>query len=99
MVRGGCKHCGERTSNNRLCNTCQRLRDRGFFATASQRRDEDDEPDEDLEYRCTNCQTEYVGSKPCPDCGARRRRYIGPMAGEQVATDGGTTDATEGGDA
>ncbi|APX98559.1 hypothetical protein [Natronorubrum daqingense] len=93
MVRGGCKHCGQRTTNNRLCNRCQTLEHRDFFVET------DGQPtntDDALEYRCTNCGCEYTaaGSESCPDCGSRRRRYIGPLSGEQpnertLATDGG----------
>ncbi|ELY23225.1 hypothetical protein C500_20586 [Natrialba magadii ATCC 43099] len=61
-----------------------------------------DEVDDDRDCRpveCTNCGTEYEtdGSDACPDCGARRRRYIGPLPGEETdtepeaVTDGGHT--------
>lgn len=78
MVRGGCKQCGSRTTNARLCNDCQRLERQGFFVSAREERDRDRD---ELEYRCTACGEKYEtdGSDACPNCGARRRRYIGPM--------------------
>lgn len=46
----------------------------------------DDDCDEELHHECTACgQTYYTdGSEPCPSCGARRRRYIGPLAGGEA---------------
>lgn len=97
MVRGGCKRCGQQTPNNRLCKECQRLERQDFFVTEVEGyetpEEDDDQDDEDvLEYECTACETKYTtdGQDPCPDCGARRRRYIGPMgSGKTAATDGG----------
>ena len=93
MVRGGCKRCGQRTPNNRLCKECQRLERQDFFATDVEgyESNDRDEPEDELEYECTACGAEYTtaGQDPCPECGARRRRYIGPIGGGQaVATDG-----------
>jgi predicted nucleic acid-binding Zn-ribbon protein len=38
---------------------------------------------EQREYRCLNCGETYLtAGDPCPDCGARHRRYIGPLPGD-----------------
>lgn len=110
MVRGGCRGCGQRTTNARLCNQCQRLERRGFGANstdafAPDRDDEDDEDDDspdvpeepEFKHECCACGEFYYteGGDPCPSCGARRRRYVGPLPGEEdfrgrkALTDGG----------
>ncbi|RQG89344.1 hypothetical protein EA473_22320 [Natrarchaeobius chitinivorans] len=83
MVRGGCRMCGQRTTNNRLCNRCQKLRRHGFFV---ENREQKQDPSTVL-YECVECGTEYEGtvSTPCPDCGETRCR----AAKSEVATDGG----------
>lgn len=97
MARGGCRRCGARTTNPRLCKECQRLERQDFFVTGVEERDRDDHDghngSDELEYECTACGHHYEtdGSDPCPKCDARRRRYVGPLPGEkEVATDGGT---------
>jgi len=81
MARGGCRNCGSRTTNNRLCSDCQQLERLDFFNTASEQRDRDRD---EKEFECTSCGEEYRtdGSDACPNCGARRRRYTGPLPGE-----------------
>ncbi len=72
-----CAKCGQNTGpSRRVCKDCS-LEDR--YGTAV---DEDDGRDRDdqLEYRCTGCGAEYRGERACPDCGARRRRFIGELA-------------------
>ena len=66
MARGGCRKCGRRTTNNRLCNQCQRLEDRGFFSS-----DGRETNPREVRYECTACGNEYSGtlSTECPECG------------------------------
>ena len=98
-----CPTCG---NHSWLCQQCkmEALEDRhgtasDHFETAADVDDQDNR--DELEYCCTNCGHEYTatGSSPCPECGARQRRYIGPLPGEtendeveteQAITDGGT---------
>lgn len=76
-----CQHCGCR-AKGRYCRDCERDIRRGVIHDPDDP-DRSDDPDSELHHRCTACGTEYYtdGSDPCPDCGARRRRYIGPMGG------------------
>jgi len=40
------------------------------------------------EYRCLECDSLYqAAGDPCPNCGARRRRYVGPLPEEQDGED------------
>lgn len=84
MGRTKCAGCGSRVRGRRLCQTCEVTDHHGEGVDD---RDESDTTDDTLkgtlEYECTNCGTEYEwnGSGPCPDCGGRRRRYIGPLEG------------------
>ncbi|WP_226043449.1 hypothetical protein [Natrinema sp. DC36] len=88
-----CKQCGQLTGpNRRICHDCS-LENRHGVPSDHFEDDEDDQEDgvETKRVECTACGTEYDhdGDCACPDCGARRRRYIGPIGGQAVATDGG----------
>ena len=71
MARGGCRKCGRRTTNNRLCNQCQRLDRRGFFASSEESTGSNEVP-----YECVECGTVYSGtvSTECPECGETQCR-------------------------
>ena len=76
-----CKKCGQQTGpDRRLCQMCSLDKRYGNDPTEDQA---DEEPDE-LQYECTNCGHEYVGtlSDDCPECGHDRWRYIGPLPGD-----------------
>lgn len=82
-VAMSCDRCGSRTPWNTLCKQCA-LRERHTPA-----RDADADTaatDDPNEYRCCACETEYLddGLSGCPNCGSKRRQYIG-----ELATDGG----------
>lgn len=78
-----CNRCGSRTPRNALCKQC------ALAKRHTPARDDDADTaatDDANEYRCCECETEYFddGSGGCPDCGSKRRQYIG-----ELATDGG----------
>ncbi|WP_126665276.1 hypothetical protein [Haloterrigena salifodinae] len=92
-----CKQCGHLTGpNRRICRDCS-LENRHGVPSDHFEDEGDDEDDvetkraETKRVECTACGTEYDhdGDCACPDCGARERRYIGPIGGRAVATDGG----------
>lgn len=87
-----CKQCGQLTGpKRRICKDCS-LENRHGVPSDHVEDDGDDQDDvETKRVKCTECGTEYDhdGDCACPDCGARRRRYIGPIGGQAVATDGG----------
>ncbi|WP_265112240.1 hypothetical protein [Halosolutus halophilus] len=94
-----CPTCG---NHSWLCQQCkmEALESRhgvpsDHFETAADLNDQDNQ--DNLEYRCTSCGHEYTGSAPCPECSAHRRRYIGPLPGEESRTDGESEVATDGG--
>ena len=79
-----CQHCSNRCKG-RYCTACERAIRRGII------HDQDDPAGKDglaneLHHECTACGEEYytAGTDPCPACGARRRRYIGPLAGGEA---------------
>jgi len=77
-----CSDCGKRTTRRGRCRQCAIIH---VY-------DGDSQPQPDTResgYECTSCGKHYItdGSDPCPDCGARRRRYLG-----EVVTDGGQPD-------
>lgn len=89
MAKGGCRKCGRRTTNPRLCRDCQldeRYTEESRRLASAEDEDEDDQDDEpELPHECTACGAEYetAGDDPCPECGSRRRRYVGPLPGEE----------------
>ncbi|RQG93707.1 hypothetical protein [Natrarchaeobius oligotrophus] len=92
-----CRKCSRPTGpNRRICTDCSLEKRHGVPSDHFDDEDENSEDNEsdDAETRrveCTACETEYDhdGQCACPNCGARRRRYIGPIGSEAVATDGG----------
>lgn len=89
-----CVKCGLPTApDRRICKDCS-MQDRHGVPSDhfdDEGEDEDDTETETRRVECTACGTEYDhdGECACPDCGARRRRYVGPIGGKAVATDGG----------
>jgi len=73
-----CNNCGSRTPRNALCKQCSIIETH----TPDRDADADMTASEPNEYRCSVCETEYLddGSDGCPDCGSKRRRYIGELA-------------------
>lgn len=83
MARSQCAGCGTRVRGKRLCQTCEVTDSYGEGIDEQEESDTDETLSETLEYECTACGNEYNwdGSGPCPECGARSRRYIGPLEG------------------
>lgn len=79
-----CQHCGSRYKG-RYCTLCERAIRRGIIRDPDSP-EYDTAGNEQLHHECTACGEEYYtdGSEPCPACGVRRRRYIGPLAGGEA---------------
>lgn len=79
-----CVSCGARCQG-RKCKTCL-LNDRAENMVARQQGDTGADVDEPTLVECTadGCGQEYWydGDNACPECGARRRRYVGPLDGK-----------------
>jgi len=77
-----CPDCGEQTPRRGRCRQCAIIH-------IHEEADQPELDDREAGYECTSCGNHYItdGSEACPNCGARRRRYLG-----DVVTDGGQPD-------
>lgn len=85
-----CRRCGTQTPND-YCQMCSVERKYEHLAADlagdgdGGKDDGTDNGGESMyEYECTQCGTRYQteGSSGCPDCGSHRRRYVGPLRGD-----------------
>jgi hypothetical protein len=71
-----CKRCGTRCEGA-YCSSCAQDVRHGADGTD----DTQPTPDTPNEYECTACGHRYATADPgaCPECGAHRRRFVGPL--------------------
>jgi len=70
-----CKKCGQRIQSGRLCQTHLLADYEGDDVDVNQSRPVDDDL---TPVECTQCGTRFeFDGQACPECGSRRRRYVG----------------------
>ena len=83
MGRSQCANCSTPVRGREFCDACSLTDYYGEGLDSDEDEATDETPSETLEYECTECGNEYEtdGDRQCPDCGAQRYVYIGPLGG------------------